>query len=224
MNKWSTRGLGCLVVVAALLASMGCAGISSASKNSQQTTGSQLSVSPASMSFGNVAVGADSSQTGTLAANGSDVIVSSADWTGEGYSVSGISFPATIPAGQTATFKVTFTPQSSGASTGSITFDSNAANAPTAEALSGTGTGSSGSGHTVALTWNDGASQIIGYNIYRGTTSGGPYTRLNSSMLSATTFTDSNVQDGTTYYYVATAIDSNNVESAYSKPASAAVP
>jgi fibronectin type 3 domain-containing protein len=63
----------------------------------------------------------------------------------------------------------------------------------------------------------------VAYNIYRGTTSGGPYSLL-TSMNSSTADTDSTVQSGTTYYYVVTAVDSAGAESAYSNPTQAAVP
>jgi fibronectin type 3 domain-containing protein len=66
---------------------------------------------------------------------------------------------------------------------------------------------------------------VSGYNVYRGTTSNGPYsTKLNSSLVTAVGFTDSTVTDGTTYYYVVTAVDSNNVESVDSNQATAIVP
>jgi fibronectin type 3 domain-containing protein len=91
------------------------------------------------------------------------------------------------------------------------------------ETFSGSGTQTSS--HTVALTWSPSTSTVVGYNLYRGTQTGGPYsTKLNSSLLSNTAFTDSNVQSGVTYYYVSTAVDSNNVESAYSNEASAPIP
>ena len=81
--------------------------------------------------------------------------------------------------------------------------------------------------HYVVLSWAASAtSGVIGYNMYRGTTSGGPYpTKLNSSPVTGTTYTDETVQAGETYYYVATAIASDGVtESAYSDEASATVP
>jgi fibronectin type 3 domain-containing protein len=65
---------------------------------------------------------------------------------------------------------------------------------------------------------------VVGYNVYRGTQSGGPYTKLNSSPVSATTCTDSSVKAGQTYFYVVTAADSSNVESAYSNEVSASIP
>jgi fibronectin type 3 domain-containing protein len=59
---------------------------------------------------------------------------------------------------------------------------------------------------------------VIGYNIYRGTASAGPYSKINSSLNAATTYSDNSVADGQTYYYVSTAVNSNNQESAYSSP------
>ncbi len=78
--------------------------------------------------------------------------------------------------------------------------------------------------HSVMLTWNPSTSVVVGYNIYRGMTSGGPYTRLNSSADPGTTYTDSTVQSTLTYFYVVTAVDSTNVESVYSNEVPAAIP
>lgn len=68
------------------------------------------------------------------------------------------------------------------------------------------------------------SSNVAGYNIYRSTTSGGPYTKLNTALVTSTTFTDTTVQPGQTYYYVARAVDSANNESANSNQASATIP
>jgi predicted phage tail protein len=79
--------------------------------------------------------------------------------------------------------------------------------------------------HYVALNWTASTSpSIAGYNVYRSTTSGGSYTKLNSSLIASTSFTDTTVQAGQTYYYVATAVNTSSVESAYSTPISALVP
>jgi fibronectin type 3 domain-containing protein len=77
---------------------------------------------------------------------------------------------------------------------------------------------------SVALAWNPSSSSVVGYNLYRGTQSGGPYAKLNSSALSGTNYTDSNTESGTTYYYVSTAVNAANEESAYSNEASATIP
>jgi IPT/TIG domain len=78
--------------------------------------------------------------------------------------------------------------------------------------------------HTVSLTWTDSLSGVSGFNVYRSSTSGGPYTRVNSTILSSTLFTDNNVQTGQTYFYVTTAVNNSNVESVYSNQAQAVVP
>ena len=57
---------------------------------------------------------------------------------------------------------------------------------------------------------------MAGYNIYRSTTSGSGYVKLNSSLLTASDYIDPNVSGGTTYYYVVTAVDTGNLESVYS--------
>ncbi|MBZ5582683.1 MAG: hypothetical protein LAQ30_10875 [Acidobacteriia bacterium] len=79
--------------------------------------------------------------------------------------------------------------------------------------------------HSVSLTWTASIStNVVGYYIYRGTASGGPYTRLNSSPVAGTAYVDTSVQAGQTYYYVTTAVDNNNSESVYSNQAAAIIP
>jgi hypothetical protein len=212
----------CLLAVPVILALAGCAGVSSGPQSSKQNpTAGQLAVAPTTMSFGNVAVGSNSVQKGTLTAGSSDITVSSAAWNGQGYSLSGITFPVTVPAGQNLPFTVTFAPQTAGSTPGSIAFDSNATNSPTTETLAGSGTQQSQ--HSVALSWNASTSQVIGYNVYRRVASGS-YAKLNTSTDATTSYTDNSVQSGLTYEYVTTAVDSSNVESAYSNPATAVIP
>jgi CSLREA domain-containing protein len=74
---------------------------------------------------------------------------------------------------------------------------------------------------SVALDWNDNSEpDLAGYSVYRSTTSGGPYTKLTSSLLSASSYTDTAVSSGTTYYYVVTATDAMDNESPNSNEAS----
>lgn len=75
---------------------------------------------------------------------------------------------------------------------------------------------------TVSLDWNNNnESDLAGYNVYRSTTSGGGYGKLNSSLVTTSAYTDNTVTNGTTYYYVVTAVDTTNYESAYSGQAAA---
>ena len=183
----------------------------------------QLGISPAAMDFGSVTVGSNQQQVGSLTAGAADITVSSASWNGDGFSLSGISFPVVVPAGQSMPFTVTFAPQVAGSASGGVSFVSDASNSPTNQSWAGTG--AQGSAHSVSLTWNASVSNVVGYNLYRGTQPGGPYkNKLNGSPLPGTSFTDSSVQSGTTYYYVATAVDANSQESVYSNEASAVIP
>jgi len=182
-----------------------------------------LNVSPTTLAFGNVPVGTTATLAGTLSASNTSVTINSADWSGAGFAMSGISFPLTIAAGQSVPFTVTFDPTTAGNAAGDVSFVSNATNSPTAQAFSGDGTQSSQP--FVALAWDASSSPVSGYNVYRGGTSGGPYsTKLTASLDPATSFTDTTVQSGSTYYYVSTAVDSSGRESVYSNPAMAVVP
>lgn len=217
------RYVGTLLAALAVLSLIGCVGASSNSSSLQNSNNpaAQLTLNPSTMNFGSIAVGNSSSQNATLTAGSSNVAVSSAAWNGQGYSVSGITFPVTVPAGQSVPFTVTFAPQTAGALSGSISFVSNASNSPTVESLTGTGTQSA---HSVSLSWVPSTSQVLGYNIYRGTQSGGPYSKLNSALQASPSFSDAAVQSGATYFYVATAVGTDSVESVYSNQATAVIP
>lgn len=187
-----------------------------------------LAVTPATMSFGSLPVGTSNSAIGTLSASGTSLVISSAGTNSAEYSMSGITLPLTIAAGKTASFTLTFKPQSSGAASGTASFTSNASNSSVEEALSGTGTSSGGAGstpsHSVSLTWKASTSSVAGYNVYRSAKSGGPYTKLNSSANTATLYNDSTISAGSTYYYVTKAVNSAGSESAASNEVKAAVP
>ncbi len=82
--------------------------------------------------------------------------------------------------------------------------------------------------HTVALTWNASTTlTVTGYNVYRSTVSGTGYVKLTPSPLplAPLSFTDTSVLiNGTTYFYVTTAVDVTGVESNFSNEATAAIP
>ena len=181
----------------------------------------QLSLSPASLNFGTVTVGKNQQLTGTLTASGSSITVSSASVSSSEFVLSGIQLPITIPAGQSASFAVTFSPQSSGAVAANVSFGGTTASA--VESVSGAGAAAPVQ-HSVALSWSGSGTGVTGYNVYRGTQTGGPYAKLNSAASAATTFGDGSVTSGQTYYYVTTALDSAGAESTYSNEVSAAIP
>jgi len=79
--------------------------------------------------------------------------------------------------------------------------------------------------HSVTLNWvASTSSNIAGYNVYRAMTSGGPYTKTNTSLITTTSYVDTSAQAGIIYYYVVTAVDTSNNESINSNEAQATVP
>jgi hypothetical protein len=182
-----------------------------------------LSVSPTNLSFGNVVVGTSDSLNGTLGATGSSVTISDAGINSNEFVLSEISLPTTLSASQTTSFTVTFKPAIAGTASATLSFSSDAGNSPTAQSLTGKGT--TAIQHSVDLSWDaSNGSNVVGYNVYRGSVSGGPYSKINSALDASTAYTDNAVTAGQTYYYVATAVDGGGGESGYSNQAKAVIP
>jgi hypothetical protein len=174
------------------------------------------------MNFGSVTMGSNSSQNVTLTnAGNSNITISNVSVSGAGFNASGASGVILTP-GQTTTLSATFAPATAGSTTGSLTVASNATNSPDTIALSGTGVAQVN--HSVSLSWIASTSTVMGYNTYSSLVSGGPYTKVNSSLNSGMTYTDNSVQAGKTYYYVVTAVNSTNMESVFSGEVSALIP
>jgi hypothetical protein len=181
-----------------------------------------LNASPALLAFGNVNVGTSSSRTVTLSNTGAvDASVSSVTVTGPGFS-SSVATPFTVKAGTSTSLNIGFLPAANGSASGAASITSDAGNSPANVYLSGAGVTTIA--HSVSLTWNASTSTVSGYNIYRGSQTGGPYALLNSGLQPSLSFSDGNVSSGTAYYYVVTAVDSAGNESSFSNEAVATVP
>lgn len=75
---------------------------------------------------------------------------------------------------------------------------------------------------SVTLDWaNNSESDLAGYNVYRSTTSGSGYAKINGALVTSSAYTDSGLTNGTTYYYVVRALDTSNNESGNSNQVSA---
>jgi hypothetical protein len=88
----------------------------------------------------------------------------------------------------------------------------------------------------VLLNWNAATDcnggPVAGYNLYRSTTPGGPYTKVNTALITGTQYDDtavsstmapytmSSAASGTTYYYVVTSVDDQGDESVHSQETS----
>lgn len=183
----------------------------------------QLSASPTLLSFGSTTVGTSTSQVITISNTGnSGVSVSQIAVSGTAYSATGVALPISLSAGQSMSLTVVFAPLTAGSFPGNLSVVSTATNSPLTIALSGSGV--QAVSHSVNLTWSSSSSGLAGYNIYRGTMSGGPYAKVNSTLVPTAAYADTTVQSGTTYYYVTTAVDSTGAESMYSNEATAVVP
>jgi fibronectin type 3 domain-containing protein len=140
---------------------------------------------------------------------------------GAGFGVSGMSSGQVLAPGQSAAINVSFQPSGSGTVTGSATVTSNASS-PVSVGLSGSGT--QVVSHTVSLSWLPSTTAVAGYQVYNAQVSGGPYTKVTSSAVSSSNYSDTSAQSGKTYYYVVTSVDSKGVESSYSNQATAIIP
>ena len=185
-------------------------------------TGPQLVVTPATLNFGNVTLGLSAKLSATLTASNYAVTISSDGSTSSEFTMLGLSLPVTIPAGKSILVTVRFTPNASGTASGKAGFISNAVNSPTVEQL--TGTGIAPGSHQTDLSWNPGDAHAVGYNIYRGTVHGGPYHQINTALHASTSYTDSTVVAGSTYYYVVTEVNGQGRESPYSTEVRAIIP
>jgi D-Tyr-tRNAtyr deacylase len=185
----------------------------------------QLTASATSLSFGSVTVGSSGASQLTVTSTGNQNVSIS------GVSVSGTGFVLGTSAGniildpsQSQAYTVNFNPKAAGSASGTLTITSNAANSPLKIPLAGTGTAAPTSAPTVLLSWDRSTSSVTGYYVYRSTKPSGPYTQLNSAPESSPTYSDATVAAGQLYYYVVTAVDSSNIQSAYSNQVSVSIP
>ncbi len=75
--------------------------------------------------------------------------------------------------------------------------------------------GLTASGTGIALSWTANTEgNLAGYNLYRSTSAGGTYTKVNSALLTTTNYNDTSALAGVTYYYQLRAVDYHGTEGA----------
>jgi len=188
-------------------------------------TAAAASLSPTSLSFGSQPIAITSSAQTVTLTNGGTTALSISSLTITGTNAADFAEVAdtcgsSVAAGANCTIGVAFTPSISSPETASITVADNVTGSPQTVGLSGSGM------HNVNLSWTPSStSGVVGYNIYRGSTSGGESsTPLNSAPVGATAFTDEGVTAGSTYYYIVTAVGADDAQSSASGETSTAVP
>ncbi|MGD0797781.1 MAG: choice-of-anchor D domain-containing protein [Acidobacteriaceae bacterium] len=118
---------------------------------------SSLGISPGSLSFGSVAVGASATRSLTLANTGTAAITRVGAVVSLGtadYTISGPCTVTTLAAGGSCSVTVTFAPAATGSQPGTLTVTSSDISSPAAVGLTGTGA----AGGTFTLTANGGGS------------------------------------------------------------------
>lgn len=216
----SGRGsrLSVFAAAVAFLVVSGCAGATG------EGSGSNLTVDPPVVSFGDVSTGGSSTRSVTVTNVGAaKVSVSNVSISGAGFRASLMPVGLTLAPGDSVPLGLTFAPSSIGQVTGTVTITENVSSIPLAITLYGNGV--TASAHSITLTWDASPSvNAVGYRAYRSIGPDGPYTPLHFSPNPELSWIDSTVQPGTTYYYVVTAVTADSRESVYCKVASATVP
>lgn len=186
-------------------------------------TQSTLTANSTAVAFGSATVGTLVTQSVMLTDSGTaNVTISGISTKGSGFSEAGGSNVTLTPNGS-VTISVSFDPASAGTAQGSLTISSNASNTTLSITLTGTGVAPPATQHSVALNWQPSASLVSGYFVYRGSSASNT-TKLFLSSIAATSYTDSSVANGQTYFYAVTSVDANSVESAPSNEVSVTIP
>jgi len=183
----------------------------------------QLQCKPCWHGFGKVQVGNSSSFSIELKNDGEKPLkITSDSVQGSAFSIGNFHLPVKLRPGDSIDLPIVFTPTAPGRTYGNITLANTGEDPQLVVKVAGNGV-EQGS-HSVSLSWEPGDHEAVGYNVYRGTASGGPYQKINSALDASTNYTDYTVESGTTYYYVATEVNAQGEESAYSNPAEAVIP
>ncbi len=183
------------------------------------------SLSSTSLSFGNQPIALSSTAQTVTLTNNTGAALSVAGLTIGGASAGDFaeianSCGASVGAGGTCLIGVSFTPSAAGQRTATLSITDNAGNSPQTVSLTGTGC------PDVILSWAASPTTgVVGYDIYRGTASGGESgTPINLAPVNTTTYVDANVKAGATYYYVLRSVAANGVQSPASNETKANVP
>ena len=149
-RKWRNSSLITSLIILSGAFLSGCAGVTSAKGSGSATASTSdtttpaasgaLSVSPAAVSFGNVAVGSISNQSLSVTNSGTVALtISQVTVTGAGFSMGGASLPVTLSPGNNFTFTASFDPTTAGNVSGSFSIVSPQLSSPMAISTSGTG-------------------------------------------------------------------------------------
>ncbi len=214
-NKYNWLIIGLL---AGVLAAAGCGAGGAAALPSPAI----LTVYNSNVDFGDVAVGSNSTLGVTFSnTGGMPLTVQQNSVTGAGFATSGIGSGVTVGPGQYVTLAVSFAPSGPGTVNGAVSLTSSTSASPINMPLTGNGVVAS---HSVTIGWAPSVSTVVGYNIYLKSPSGDSWTKLNSSPVIVTSYSDWDVQSGQSYIFSVTGVSPSNVESMFSNTTGASIP
>ncbi len=133
-----------IFAIFAILSISGCTGVASTpnagSSQNSPSTAAVISVEPASISFGDVPIGSTASQSVTIMNNGgSSLTVKQVSTIVPGITISGISLPLTIAAGNQSNFNLVYSPKTPGVLSGHVSVSSGGSSFASTVSLSGVG-------------------------------------------------------------------------------------
>jgi hypothetical protein len=221
-----------LVLLISMVSAIGCGGGGAQSAGGSSApsptptpvpSSATLSATPSSLGFGSQVLNTPATQTVKIANTGTVAVAITQDTiAGAGFSV-GITTPINLNPAQSVNVPVVFNPAAAGAVNGSLVLMSNGA---TVLSVPLAGTGLTPLAHSVDIAWDASTSATLqGYNVYRSTVSGGPYSKISPTVATSTLlFTDSTPVSGKQYFYVVTAVDTSGLESAASTQVAVTIP
>jgi len=219
----------CLGLLICMMSASGCGGGGTQSSGSPapsptpSPSSATLSATPSSLGFGSQVLNTPATQTIKVTNTGTVAVAITQDTiSGPGFSV-GITTPINLTPAQSVNVPVVFNPGAAGTVSGSLVLMSNGS---TVLSIPLAGTGLTPQAHSVDITWDASTSATLqGYNVYRGTVSGGPYSKISQTLSTSTLlFTDATPVSGKQYFYVVTAVDTSGAESTASSQVAVTIP
>lgn len=192
-----------------------------------------LTVTPASVNFGNQVLKSTNSQNVTLQNTGNvPLTLQGVTVAGGAFGYSNLAPGVSLAPSQQVSFQVWFKPSAVGPASATVSFLNSSLSSPEKLNLSGEGvattttsTPSPSGQHKVHLVWHPATGgQIIGYIVYRSDASGSSFNPLFGTAIREVSYEDSTVVAGDTYRYVVTSVDASGTQSPSSNQVTVVVP
>ena len=197
-----------------------------------EKSGPSLTVTPASVNFGDQKLQSTRTQNVTLQNTGNvPLTLQGVFVAGGAFGFSNLAPGVALAPSQQVTFQVWFKPSATGPASATVSFLNSSLSSPEKLNLSGEGGASttstlSPSGkHKVHLVWHPATGdQVIGYIVYRSDASSDSFSPLFGTAIREVSYEDDTVAAGDTYHYVVTSVDASGVESPHSNQVTVVVP